>query len=76
METIFSSKSETISRIYTVIYEVRLTNFYNKSENDFVDRYLRVWYKLKRAKRRAHMDFINPVPLQQIYGKDIKCFIV
>ncbi|CAF1654352.1 unnamed protein product, partial [Adineta ricciae] len=31
-------------------------------------RYLRVWYKLKRAKRRAHMDFINPVPLQQIYG--------
>jgi len=31
-------------------------------------RYLRVWYRLKRAKRRAHMDFLNPVPLQQIYG--------
>ena len=31
-------------------------------------RYLRIWYKLKRAKRRAHMDFLNPVPLQQIYG--------
>ncbi|CAF4727784.1 unnamed protein product [Rotaria sp. Silwood1] len=34
-------------------------------------RYLRVWYKLKRAKRRAHMDFLNPVPLQQIYGAPI-----
>ncbi|CAF1053763.1 unnamed protein product [Adineta steineri] len=31
-------------------------------------RYLRIWYKLRRAKRRAHMDFINPIPLQQIYG--------
>jgi hypothetical protein len=41
---------------------------------DFVDRYLRVWYKLKRAKRRAHMDFINPVPLQQIYGIGILLF--
>ncbi|CAF4308873.1 unnamed protein product [Rotaria sordida] len=37
-------------------------------------RYLRVWYKLKKEKRRAHMDFINPVPLQQIYGKQIKKF--
>ncbi|CAF3473761.1 unnamed protein product [Rotaria sp. Silwood1] len=34
-------------------------------------RYLRVWYALKREKRRAHMDFINPVPLQQIYGAPI-----
>ncbi|CAF0909888.1 unnamed protein product [Adineta ricciae] len=34
-------------------------------------RYLRVWYKLKRAKRRAHMDFLNPIPLQQIYGAPI-----
>ncbi|CAF0984068.1 unnamed protein product [Adineta steineri] len=34
-------------------------------------RYLRIWYKLKKAKRRAHMDFINPIPLQQIYGAPI-----
>ena len=31
-------------------------------------RYLRIWYDLKKAQRRAHMDFINPTPLQQIYG--------
>jgi len=51
----------------------------NKNQEEYClkfNRYLRIWYKLKRAKRRAHMDFINPVPLQQIYGKDIKCFIV
>jgi len=35
-------------------------------------RYLRIWYRLKRAKRRAHMDFINPIPLQQIYGSRLK----
>ncbi len=28
-----------------------------------------MWRKLKRAKRRVHMDFLNPIPLQQIYGK-------
>ncbi|CAF4494167.1 unnamed protein product [Rotaria socialis] len=31
-------------------------------------RYLRVWWRLRKAKRRVHMDFLNPVPLQQIYG--------
>ena len=34
-------------------------------------RYLRIWYDLKKAQRRAHMDFINPTPLQQIYGEKI-----
>jgi non-lysosomal glucosylceramidase len=34
-------------------------------------RYLRMWYRLKKARRRAHMDFLNPVPLQQIYGAPI-----
>jgi len=34
-------------------------------------RYLRIWYSLKKAQRRAHMDFINPIPLQQIYGVPI-----
>ncbi|CAF2719013.1 unnamed protein product [Rotaria sp. Silwood2] len=33
--------------------------------------YLRIWYKLKRAKRRANMDYLNPIPLQQIYGAPI-----
>ncbi|CAF4096168.1 unnamed protein product, partial [Rotaria magnacalcarata] len=34
-------------------------------------RYLPLWYRLRKAKRRAHMDFINPIPLQQIYGAPI-----
>ena len=32
-------------------------------------RFLPVWYKLKRSQRRAHIDVVNPVPLQQIYGE-------
>ena len=68
METIRTTKSKTTSRICSVIYEVL---YEIEKENEIlkkVTRYLRVWYKLKRAKRRAHMDFLNPVPLQQIYG--------
>lgn len=38
-------------------------------ELEIHSRYIRIWYKLKKAKRRAHMDFLNPVPLQQIYGR-------
>ncbi|CAF2632217.1 unnamed protein product [Rotaria sp. Silwood2] len=34
-------------------------------------RYLHVWYKLKKEKRRSHIDFFNPISLQQIYGAPI-----
>ncbi|CAF1044150.1 unnamed protein product [Didymodactylos carnosus] len=34
-------------------------------------RYLQYYFRIKKLKRRPHMDFINPVPLQQIYGVPI-----
>jgi non-lysosomal glucosylceramidase len=42
-----------------------------KGKNNIVYRYLPKWYKSKREKRRPHMDFLNPLPLQQIYGIEI-----
>lgn len=72
METIWSTKDQTINGIHSIIFKVSVLihpGMKDKIDSNFFPRYLRIWYRLKKAKRRAHMDFLNPVPLQQIYGR-------
>ena len=75
MESIWSTENQTISGIRSAIYKVSvfILNRQRKRKIFFeFSRYIRIWYRLKKARRRAHMDFLNPIPLQQIYGRVVK----
>ena len=71
METVFTASISAACRIHSIVPTVS-----PRVRGDVIYvvlveciRFLPVWYKLKRSQRRAHIDVVNPVPLQQIYGE-------